>query len=175
MTRKLEIRERRPGDATEIEQLYVDAFPDEDLLPLIGDLLNCDQQVFSLVAISENAIVGHISFTYCLVEGSKSKVSLLGPLAVTPTFHKQGIGSALVQVGFKHLKNSNNGYVFVLGDPAYYIRFGFKAEDKVMTPYPLPPEWQDAWQSVSLDDSQAPPQGRLSVPEPWRHISLWAC
>ena len=173
MISKLEIRESRPSDATGIEQLYVDAFPDEDLLPLVRELLDFGQNVISLVGIRENVIVGHISFTFCLVEGGKDKVALLGPLAVTPTLHKQGIGSALVQTGFKQMENSNIGYIFVLGDPAYYSRFGFKAEDKVVTPYPLPTEWHGAWQSIHLCDAEAPHEGRLSVPEPWRQIALW--
>ena len=173
MISKLEIRESQPSDTTGIEQLYVDAFPDEDLLPLVRELLDFGQSVISLVGIRENVIVGHISFTLCHVEGGKDKVALLGPLAVTPTLHKQGIGRTLVQTGFKHLENSKIGYVFVLGDPAYYSRFGFKVEDKVVTPYPLPTEWRGAWQSIHLCDAEAPLEGRLSVPEPWRQIALW--
>ena len=173
MISKLEIRESRPSDVAGIEQLYVDAFPDEDLLPLVRELQDFGQSVISLVGIREKVIVGHISFTFCQVEGGKSKVALLGPLAVTPPLHKQGIGSTLVQMGFKHLENSKIGYVFVLGDPAYYSRFGFKAEDKVVTPYPLPTEWQGAWQSIRLCDAETPHEGKLSVPEPWRQIALW--
>lgn len=173
MIGKLEIRESRSNDATEIEQLYVDAFPDEDLLPLVRALLDLRQSVISLVGVRENVIVGHISFTFCSVEGGKNKVALLAPLAVTPTLQKQGIGSALVQTGFKHLENSKIGYVFVLGDPAYYSRFGFKTEDKVATPYPLPVEWRGAWQSIQLCDAEAPLEGRLSVPGPWCQIALW--
>ncbi|MEN8261647.1 MAG: N-acetyltransferase, partial [Pseudomonadota bacterium] len=126
-----------------------------------------------LVGICENVIVGHVSFTFCHVEGGKDKVALLGPLAVTPSLHRQGIGSTLVQTGFKNLKNAKINYVFVLGDPAYYSRFGFKAEDNVTTPYPLPLEWHGAWQSIHLCKAEAPQEGRLSVPEPWRRIELW--
>jgi putative acetyltransferase len=173
MISKLEIRESHPSDVTGIEQLYVDAFPDEDLLPLVRELQDFGQGVVSLVGIREKEIVGHISFTFCHVEGEKNKVALLGPLSVTPPLHKQGIGSALIQMAFKRLENSKIGYVFVLGDPAYYSRFGFKAEDKVVTPYPLPTEWKAGWQSIRLCDAEAPHDGKLSVPEPWRKIALW--
>lgn len=174
MISKLEIRESRPSDVTEIEKLYADAFPDEDLLPLVRELLDFGQGVISFVGVRENIIVGHISFTFCRVEGRNNRVALLAPLAVTPTLHKQGIGSALIQAGFKHLENSKISYVFTLGDPAYYGRFGFKAEDKVVTPYPLPAEWRGAWQSIHLCDSEIPHEGKLSVPEPWHHIELWS-
>ncbi len=173
MISKLDIRECRPRDVTEIEQLYVDVFPDEDLVPLVRKLLGLRQSVISLVGSLDNIIVGHIGFTFCHVEGGKSKVALLGPLAVTPTLHKQRIGSTLVQTGFKHLENSKICYVLVLGDPAYYSRFGFKAEDKVVTPYPLPAEWRGAWQSIKLCDVETSLEGKLSVPGPWRQISLW--
>ena len=173
MISKLEIRESRPRDGTGIEQLYGDAFPDEDLLPLVRELLDLRQCVISLVGMLGNIVVGHISFTFCHVEGGKDKVALLAPLAVTPSLHKQGIGSTLLQTGFKHLENSKIGYVFVLGDPAYYSRFGFKAEDNVATPYPLPTEWRGAWQSIKLCDAEASLEGRLSVPRPWRQIALW--
>ena len=173
MISNLEIRESRPSDAAGIEQLYVDAFPDEDLLPLVRELLDLRQSVTSLVGIREKVIVGHISFTFCCVEEGKDKVALLGPLAVTPALHKKGIGSALVQAGFKQMANAKIGYIFVLGDPAYYSRFGFKAEEKVSTPYPLPTEWRGAWQSIQLCNAEAPHEGELSVPEPRRQIALW--
>lgn len=169
----LEIRESRTGDAAGIEQLYADAFPDEDLLPLVRELLELGPRAKSLVGIHERIVVGHISLTICRVEGGRDRVALLGPLAVTTTLHKQGIGSALVRKGLEQMENAKIGYVFVLGDPAYYSRFGFKAEDKVTTPYPLPTEWRGAWQSLKLCDAEAPSEGRLSVPEPWRQIAYW--
>lgn len=174
MIRELEIRESSPADIAGVEQLYVEVFPDEDLVPLVRELLGFAPEVISLVGIHENVIVGHISFTFCRVEEGAEKVALLAPLAVTPSLQKQGIGSALVQTGFKHLERAKIGYVFVLGDPGYYSRFGFMAEDKVATPYPLPADWRGAWQSLKLRDTKAPLAGRLSVPEPWRNIALWS-
>lgn len=173
MISKLEIRESRRSDTAGIKQLYGDAFPDEDLVPLVSKLLDLGQSVISLVGIRKNAIVGHISFTVCHVEGGKSKVALLAPLAVTPILFRQGIGSTLVQTGFNHLKNSKICCVYVLGDPAYYSRFGFKTENKVTTPYPLPATWREAWQSIQLCDAGTLHEGKLSVPEPWCHIELW--
>ena len=134
----MDIVESRPGDVARIEKLYRDAFPDEDLLPLVRELLNLGQSVSSLVGVHENALVGHICFTFCCVGKKENRVALLAPLAVGPTMQKRGIGSALVRAGFGHLKKSKISCVFVLGDPAYYNRFGFQREDKVAPPYPLP-------------------------------------
>ncbi len=173
MNDNLEIRENLPGDAAGIDELYVTAFPDEDLFPLVRPLLDLGQSVISLLGLRENSIAGHIIFTLCRVEGGEDTVALLAPLAVAPALHNQGIGSALVQTGFNHLEQISIDHVFVLGDPAYYGRFGFKTEDKVATPYPLPIEWRGAWQSMHLRDGGATPEGKLLVPEPWRDIALW--
>ena len=170
---KLEIRESQPGDLAGIEQIYGDAFPEEDLLPLVRELLDFGPSVLSIVAVDENAIAGHICFTFCQLEETEEMLALLGPLAVTPALHKQGIGSTLVQAGFKHMETSKAGCVFVLGDPNYYDRFGFQAEEKVLPPYPLPDEWHGAWQSIQLCDPEAPHEGKLTVPEPWRKSVLW--
>ncbi len=172
MINKLEIRESGPSDIAGIEQLYADSFPDENLIPLVRELLDLEEGVISLVGVIEGRIVGHISFTFCHVEGG-AKVALLAPLAVAPALHKQGVGSQLVIAGFRYLKNAGTGYVCVFGDPAYYSRFGFKPEYKITTPYPLPEEWSDAWQSVQLIDAAEVGEGKLSVPEPWRYSELW--
>lgn len=170
----LEIRESQPGDVIGIEQLYKSAFPDEDLIPLVRELLDLGPNVKSFVGMREKMLVGHISFTICHIEGEKDDVALLAPLAVTPDLHKQGIGRALVQTGLEHLEESKTGHVFVLGDPAYYGRLGFRAEGNVATPYPMPTEWLGAWQSIQLCGAETPNKGKLSVPQPWRHIELWS-
>lgn len=46
---RIEIRESVPGDLASIEVLYPDAFPDEDLLPLVRELLQDASGTFSLV------------------------------------------------------------------------------------------------------------------------------
>ena len=173
MISKFEIRENQSGDVAGIGKLYETAFPDEDLFPLVRKLLDIGPDVVSLVAVHETVIVGHISFTFCSVEESEEKVALLAPLAVAPTVQKQGIGSALVQTGFKNLKAANTDTVFVLGDPAYYSRFGFQSENIVSTPYRLPGEWHSAWRSLKLLDTDTVLAGKLFVPEAWQQKALW--
>lgn len=170
----IEIRESATGDSLAIERVYVDAFPDEDLLPLVRQLLKMESGLISLVAVVDNAIVGHVGFSMCQIADSENEVALLAPLAVSPTLHKQGIGSALVRTGFARLENAGLDFVLVLGDPTYYGRFGFRKERDVVTPYRLPEDWDGAWQSVHLGDSQAIYQGQLIVPGPWQCRELWS-
>ncbi|UCH73533.1 MAG: N-acetyltransferase [Rhodospirillales bacterium] len=174
MSNDVEIRQSLPADIHLIEQLYPDAFPDEDLLPLVRELLREDQHVLSLVANLDRTLAGHIIFTRCGVDGRTDQLALLGPLAVAPNMQRRGIGSALVREGLQQLRAEGILQVCVLGDPAYYGRFRFAPEYGVMPPYPLPEAWRTAWQSICLLDGQPALQGTLSVPPPWRHEALWA-
>ena len=174
----IEIRESVPGDLASIEALYPDAFPDEDLLPLVRELLQEASVALSLVGIVGSSLVGHVIFTTCGVAGGNDKVALLGPLAVAPAWQRQGIGSAIVRAGLQRLENVGVTHVYVLGDPAYYGRLGFLAETHVAPPCPLPDplpaEWRGAWQSIGLRSAKPPRRGKLSVPQPWLQPALWA-
>lgn len=169
----LEIRESLPGDRASIETLYPAAFPDEDLLPLVGELLAAGPAVLSLAASDGPQLVGHAVFTTCSVDNGPDAVALLGPLAVAPARQRQGIGSALVRAGLERLEADGIKQVYVLGDPNYYGRLGFRPDTAVAPPYPLPQEWREAWQSLSLGNAE-PLHGTLSVPQPWRQPALWA-
>jgi putative acetyltransferase len=182
------IRVATAEDLAALEDLYPQAFPDEDLLPLIRDLVNLGPpKVLSLVAVDTAAtrqILGHVMFTLCTVADDNSTViSLLGPLAVHPTRQKQGIGSALVKNGMQRVTNNemNVSVVLVLGSPQYYGRFGFRRENDVSPPYPLPEKWSSAWQSLYLANEESRPNspqkrvaGKLVVPPAWQAKELWS-
>ena len=170
----LHIRESVQNDAAAIESLYPEAFPDEDLLPVVRALLKDPAIGMSLVATVDSQVVAHVFFTTCEVDGSDIKSVLLGPLAVAPGLQKRGIGTALVRDGLQRLQRESVQLVCVLGDPGYYGRLGFEAETLVEPPYPLPAEWAGAWQSQYLVDAATRCAGRLSVPPQWRHRELWA-
>lgn len=173
MTNALQIRESVREDTAALLALYPRAFPDEDLLPVVAELLEDTPNRLSLVATIDDQVVGNVIFTACRVDGSDVKVALLAPLAVAPECQRQGIGSALVHDGLRRLGDGGYGLVCVLGDPAYYGRLGFATERHVEAPYPLPPEWGDAWQSQQLGDVTTF-RGKLRVPPAWQHPELWS-
>ena len=172
MIESIEIRESVPGDLASIEKLYPDAFPDEDLVSLVRELLQEASDALSLVGIIHSSLVGHVIFTTCGIAGCSDRVALLGPLAVAGAWRRQGIGGAIVRTGLQRLEEAGLTCVYVLGDPAYYGRLGFVPTAYVAPPYPL--EWREAWQSMSLGGAGPPHQGKLSVPQPWLKPALWA-
>ena len=174
MTKDVEIRESGAGDRAAIEALYPQAFPDEDLVPLVRRLLAEGPAVLSLVAATATGLAGHVLFTRCGTDGGTVAAALLAPLCVAPARQRQGIGSALARAGLRRLEDEGVGQVFVLGDPAYYGRLGFRPEEKVAPPYPLPAAWRDAWQSLRLKGGGSALGDRLLLPEAWLRPELWA-
>lgn len=169
----IDIRQGQPDDMASIEKLYPAAFPEEDLLPLVRQLLAEEPGILSLVAEAGDAMAGHILFTLCAMTGSDARAALLAPLGVAPQWQRKGIGSSLIREGLNRLKRDGVAHVYVLGDPAYYGRNGFRTETGVAPPYPLPEEYRDAWQSLSLGSVPPPDHGTLVLPKVWMQPALW--
>ena len=53
---------------------------------------------------------------------------LLGPVAVHPDFRCRGLGAELVERSLREAKRLGHRAVMLVGDAAYYSRFGFSAE-----------------------------------------------
>lgn len=173
MTAAIELREFRTGDLEALERLHSAAFPDEDLVSLVRELSGDASCALSLLAEVEGRVVGHVMFTDCGGPGG-GRVSLLGPLAVAPELQRQGVGSRLVRDGLARIEGEGSSAVFVLGDPNYYGRFGFRPELEVEPPYSLPAEWAGAWQSLHWMRGAERSMHRLVVPAPWKHRALWS-
>ena len=169
----IDIRSTMPADIPELEALYAAAFPEEDLLPLVRALLVKPSGVISLMAEEGGALAGHVAFTMCGVEGQDVRAALLGPLCAAPDRQGRGIGSVLVKAGLEQLCPDRVTVVLVLGDPAYYGRFGFAAGHVIAAPYDLPPEYMAGWQALAISPDGALPQGRLEVPPVWQVPALW--
>lgn len=84
-----------------------------------------DGLMLSLVAEEEGEVLGYLAASAALI-GGEAGWALIGPLAVLPARHGEGIGTALMVEAFHRLRGPCRGVVLV-GDPAYYGRFGFRA------------------------------------------------
>lgn len=165
------IRASESADRPALTPLYRAAFPKEDLLPLLSALLSEPQDVISLVSHTGDDVTGHVLVSLCRADGDVC-VGLLGPLAVAPPHHRQGIGRQLVNAAEKAAREAGAVRLCLLGDPSYYGRLGYEMETDVKPPYDLPPDWASAWQSRGLAPGPAP-TGKLRVPDPWQNPDLW--
>ena len=167
------LRPAGQDDLPHLTTLYQRAFPDEPLLPLVEALMTWG--VLALVAVDDvGTVAGHVMLSPCSVGGGHDAVALLGPLAVLPMMQRRGLGRALVAGGLERLAARGVVKVLVLGDPAYYSRLGFVPERTITAPYPMPDEWQTAWQSQTLNPAGDLVAGPLSVLPPWQKKALWS-
>lgn len=167
------IRDAVAGDQTALNALYPRAFPAENLRPLVAALLAAPDHVLSLVAQAGPAVLGHAACTLCGIEGHDHRVAILGPLVVDPDHKARGIGGALIREGLKRMETAGAVRICLLGDPAYYGKFGFAQETAIEPPYPLPAEWRAAWLSKELGGHGKTLTGRMTVPPPWQDPALW--
>jgi len=123
----LSIRAATPRDREAIRRVEEQAFAQPAEAELVDTLVAAGDAVVELVAEDEGQIVGHILFSRILVKNGKTEFPAvaLAPLAVEPAFHGTGIGGALVREGHVRLKAAGETLSIVLGDPAYYGRFGY--------------------------------------------------
>jgi putative acetyltransferase len=121
------IRPERAEDAGAIRSILVAAFPGDDEADLVERLRADDDLALALVAETENAVRGCAAFPRLTVGTLDRPERAVGvaPLAVVPRLQFRGIGGALVREGLRLLTLRGEQLAFVLGDPAYYSRFGF--------------------------------------------------
>jgi putative acetyltransferase len=115
--------------------------------------------VLSLVAVEEGLIVGHVLISRMQAEGDGRPYRAVGlaPVAVLPERQKQGIGSVLIREALDRLRAQGEEIVFLVGESAYYRRFGFDAATAApfASPYAGP-----YFMALALGDIDLPAAGR---------------
>lgn len=79
----------------------------------------------SLVAEEAGRIVGHIGFSPISISDDATGWYGLGPISVAPAWQHRGIGRALIEKGLAELRKIGANGCVLVGDPAFYTRFGF--------------------------------------------------
>lgn len=121
----LAIRPEAAADQAAVRALHCAAFPTPAEADLVEALHDSGDVMFSLVAEQDGRIVGHVLFSRI---AGPSGCLALAPVAVEPGRQRQGIGTHLIEAGIAEAADGGWRAIFVLGDPAYYTRFGFTAE-----------------------------------------------
>jgi putative acetyltransferase len=121
------MREEKSGDEEQIRSVNQHAFEQTEEADIVDKLRQTCPDRISLVAISEDKIVGHILFTPATIRTKEKIITGMGlaPMAVLPEFQHKGIGSQLVKTGLDIIKKAKYPFAIVLGHPTYYPRFGF--------------------------------------------------
>ncbi|HKS61393.1 MAG TPA: N-acetyltransferase [Xanthobacteraceae bacterium] len=95
----------------------------------------------SFVAVENGRLVGTARL-WNVSAGLGRPALLLGPLAVAADARNRGIGAALVQRALREARRLGHRAVLLVGDAAYYGRFGFSAANtgSLRLPGPFEPE-----------------------------------
>lgn len=126
MMSQLEIRDEISADFEGVRKVICAAFPTTAEADLVDRLRENGNLLVSLVADMDSEVIGHIAFSPVRINGQQVSAVGLAPLAVAPDSQRQGIGAKLIQAGLAACLRSNVAFVVVLGEPAYYRRFGFE-------------------------------------------------
>ena len=78
----------------------------------------------SLVAAAHRQLIGTLRL-WNITAGPGRHALLLGPLAVHPNHRNRGIGTALMRRAIARARLAGHGAILLVGDAAYYDRFGF--------------------------------------------------
>ncbi len=121
------IRHEKPSDFAAVFAVQEAAFGRPNEARLVELLRSGVHPQLSLVAELDSRVVGHVFFSPMRIESARPAppVGGLAPVGVLPELHRRGIGSALIREGLRQCVDFGWRAVFLLGDPAYYSRFGF--------------------------------------------------
>lgn len=112
------------ADIAGIRSVETEAFPSHAEADLVDRLREDGSAVLSLIAVLDRQIIGHAMFSRM----QEPRGSLgLGPVAVLSAHRGRGVAAGLIGEGLSRAKADGWAAIFVLGDPAYYGRFGFSA------------------------------------------------
>ncbi|HYB99929.1 MAG TPA: N-acetyltransferase [Candidatus Limnocylindrales bacterium] len=121
------VRPATAGDLEAICRIHQAAFATGAEARLVAALVRAGQDRISLVAQRDETVVGHVLMSPVAIAGRSDISTALGlaPLAVLPRFQRLGAGAALVRAGLEQARLHACSFCVVLGNPAYYARFGF--------------------------------------------------
>ncbi len=164
-----QVRDESPDDADAIDGVLSRAFGSTAEAHLVRSLRHAGHIRFALVATVERSVVGHIAMSplRIVAPDGESAALALAPLAVDPPHQRRGIGAALVRATLDRARTLGESLVFVLGDPAYYGRFGFTA--KLARPFECAYAC-DAFQALSLGGESVPSSGRIIYSPPFDEL-----
>jgi putative acetyltransferase len=128
------IRDEKPGDVPAIRAVNAAAFKAvpysrQTEVAIYDGLRTAGTLTVALVAEKEGAVVGHIVLSPVTIGGAFGDWLGAGPVAVRPDCQGRGIGRALVVEALERARRLGAPGCVLVGDPAFYGRFGFAARN----------------------------------------------
>lgn len=171
------IRRERAADAASVHAIHAAAFAPayEDGRPPEPDLVDALRrspawiEQLSLVAVRDDAIVGHVCCTRAHLRPNGQPVLGLGPIGVAPNQQRKGVGAALMHAVIAAADARDEPLIVLLGHAEYYPRFGFvPAADLGITPPVL--EWAPAFFARTLATYSPSLTGEFQYAEPFGNL-----
>ena len=95
---------------------------------IVAGLRKAGDVIVELAAQEGGGIVAHAMFSRVVADPPLCRVAALGPVAVRIDRQRAGLGDSLIRAGLAACRDKGCEEAIVLGDPAYYGRFGFSVE-----------------------------------------------
>ncbi len=128
------LRPSTPADLPQIKTLLDAAFaPSTFESSLVDCVFHSGEEYYGWIAEANSRLTGFVLYTHAFRDAETIGYHL-APVAVHPDFQRKGIGSALIKSTLNAVPIFSSP-VFVLGDPAFYERFGFQAVLSPVCPY----------------------------------------
>lgn len=161
------IRNETSDDASAISEVTIAAFNTLEISNhteqfIIEALRAANALTVSLVAERDGRLVGHIAFSPVTISDGTPDWYGLGPVSVSPEYHRQGIGKALIREGLAKLREVHARGCCLVGHPEYYKKFGFDNVPELVHEG-VPPE---VFLAMSFDGNV--PQGSVTFHEAFK-------
>lgn len=139
-------------------------------VPLLDALRECDGWIpeLSLVAVdAQDRPLGYVVCTRGQV--ARTPALGLGPIGVHPDHQNAGVGSALMHAVVAAAEARDEPLIALLGEPAYYSRFGFRPSTDH---HVIPPEaaWGAYFQTRPLAAHNPSLRGEFSYAQPFQEL-----
>lgn len=159
-------------DAASIDSLLRRCFDTPAEAELVQQLREDGLLTLGVVATDEEGqVLGYAAFSPVTLNGEDNQWVGLAPLAVDESVRGQQLGKRLIYEGLDTLNEFGYAAVVVLGDPAYYGRYGFEPAAR----HQLRCRWpgtEAAFQVYKLADTAfTGTEGHIDYAEPFNRAS----
>jgi putative acetyltransferase len=121
----MKIRKLTPEEYPKAAALLGKAFPRSTYeVRLFENLHKKERVLHEWICVHRNKAIAYIAYSNAF-DGKEVCGLHLAPLAVTPDMQNQGVGSELLRFSLRQKKIMESP-LFVLGDPKFYMKFGFE-------------------------------------------------